>query len=130
MNALLCVNKSKQPTKPKAMKNKIQAIQKYFVQKIVSGDYKAVKVGSHHTDIIVDGEYPFRIWTANEAYGLELYGGGSNKGTCCNAVYITFTKEEQETIYNNLRADTCKERKAEAMERLAQAKKDVANINC
>jgi len=54
------------------MKKQIQSIQKYFKDKLLSGEYEVtVPTSEHITELIIDEEFKFSIWTSNG--GFEQY---------------------------------------------------------
>lgn len=48
------------------MKRKIQEVQEYFKNKILTGNFTVLSVKEYALEIKIDGEYLFTIWVGNE----------------------------------------------------------------
>jgi len=106
------------------MKNKIQEINDYFVNKIITKDYEIVKTTLHNFYILIDGEYNFSIWVANQDCGIRTYDVGGD-----NFMTLTFTKEEKEIIWNNVK-DFLKQKELEIkMKQFEQLKQELHGNN-
>lgn len=53
--------------------DKIKEIQDYLRLKILTGEFETMEICSHYARIIIDGEYKFSIWTANNLQFCEPY---------------------------------------------------------
>lgn len=51
----------------------LQAVDKYYKQKLKKGEFDVVKEDPHSVIACVDGRFHFEIWTANEDYALRVY---------------------------------------------------------
>ena len=49
------------------MEDKIQEVEQYFRNKLVSGEYKVVERDAHRWQVLIDGKYNFSMWVANGA---------------------------------------------------------------
>jgi hypothetical protein len=55
------------------IKKMIAEVQKYFMDKLLSKDFKLIKVGEYTVTISID-EYIFLLWTSNGAAFLNFHG--------------------------------------------------------
>lgn len=52
-------------------KEVIVSVHDYFRDKLIKGDFETGKNNQFHIDCIIDGDYRFTIWWANEDYGIR-----------------------------------------------------------
>jgi hypothetical protein len=55
------------------IKKMIAEVQKYFMDKLLSKDFKVVEIGYHTMTISID-EYIFTLWISNGSTFLNFYG--------------------------------------------------------
>lgn len=55
------------------MKNKIQEIKDYLKLKILTGEFETKEVCFHYARIVIDSEYKFSIWVANNLNFCQPY---------------------------------------------------------
>jgi hypothetical protein len=67
----------------------IKEIQDYFINKVVTGDYKVTEFDSHYLKITIDGKYDFCLWTINKAEYFSTYSGSFN------FIELPFTEEQK-----------------------------------
>lgn len=57
------------------MKEQLKELRKYFLNKILKGDYELGKIDAHCLKLKVDKEFLFCFWVANNDYGIKQYNG-------------------------------------------------------
>ena len=55
------------------MKNTIKEVQDYFKNKILSGDFIITEATIHTATFIIDEEFTFTFWTANDGLHCDQY---------------------------------------------------------
>lgn len=60
------------------MKKTILRVQNYFINKILIGDYKVIKIEQYTMKIEIDELYKFCIWIANGKGHVKTYNGMYN----------------------------------------------------
>lgn len=86
--------------KTEDLKNTVNALNDYFVEKLVNSDYKIVDRGEHMVKVDISG-YEFNIWIANDDWGVRTYG----EGFVGNFMQLNFDKRQRKIIYKNLMSD-------------------------
>lgn len=71
------------------MKKKIQEVEQYFRDKLVSGDYEVAVRDSFRWEVLVDGEYTFTLWIGNGANAFTI-----SDILKPSYMFFTFTEEE------------------------------------
>ncbi len=61
------------------MKEKIQEVQLYFINKIMKGQYKVLGVDRYSVKVIIDAKYIFELWHCSKEFGFKIWllGGES-----------------------------------------------------
>ena len=55
------------------MKTKIKEVQNYFKSAILEGRYEVKDANTRYITVLIDGEYEFKLWLANEEWGFSFY---------------------------------------------------------
>jgi uncharacterized protein YaiE (UPF0345 family) len=87
----------KQTLKTKIMEQAIKEVQKYFINKILSGEFEITKKGECTFTVLVDGKYSFCIWMANQPQNRRLYEGE------LNFIWVEFTQKQRLKLHSVLR---------------------------
>ena|SRR5690554_1032178 len=77
------------------MKTKIKEVQNYFKSAILEGRYEVKDTSQYYITVMIDEDFSFKLWTANEAYGFKIYFSG--EGSFMN---VQFNEEEKKIGYD------------------------------
>ena len=55
------------------MKNSIDEVQGYFKNKIITGQYDVIEIDTYTIKILIDEEYIFNLWIANDGFNFGTY---------------------------------------------------------
>ena len=81
---------------------KVEDIADYFKKQIVDGNYEILEVKSHFTEIRIDEDFEFNLWTANDQPEcMATFHNDSLSGMLKK--YMKFTPEEQSKIWDVLK---------------------------
>lgn len=73
----------------------ITSVHDYFRAKLVKGEFETDRQNEFHVDAIIDNEYRFTIWWANEEYGIKTYEGSFMK--------LNLKVKDKKSIWSKLR---------------------------
>lgn len=73
----------------------ITSVHDYFIAKLVKGEFEIDRQNEFHVDVIVDNDYRFTIWWANEDYGIKTYHG--------SFMELNFKVKDKKSIWSKLR---------------------------
>lgn len=113
----------------KSIGDKIKEIQKYFINKVKTGDYKVLKIGEHTTKIKVDDFYEFEMWTGNGKSSYDFY---DNAFVLASNLTISMKGLESRGwahMKKHLTGEIAKKARREKMKEFNRLKKEL-NINC
>jgi len=68
------------------IQDKIEEVQKYFIDKVIKGDYKVFKIEQYTATILIDDKYQFDMWISNGKYSYDFY---SSNFSNCKSLNIT-----------------------------------------
>ena len=71
------------------MKEKIKEVQQYFANKILNGDYNIRNISQYTIRIVIDNEYNFTLWVANDGLNFGTYE------SVMNFMNIQFNEEDK-----------------------------------
>ena len=77
-------------------KEAIIAVQEYFKEKLLNGEFEFIEFSEHITTVAIDQDYIFLLWTANGSKHLKIY---ENRISTMN---LAFTEIEQKIIWGRL----------------------------
>jgi uncharacterized protein YqiB (DUF1249 family) len=77
------------------MELNIKKVENYFINKIISGEYKVVEVCDYTLKLTIDNEYKFVLWVANEKVCLRTYDEG-------NYMRLDFSSSDQEQSWAHI----------------------------
>jgi len=79
------------------MKNSIEEVQHYFNTKIINAKYEVLEIDEHTITVIIDNEYRFCLWIANDGYSFGLYDGSYN------FMQIKLSEVDKKKAFNNVK---------------------------
>jgi uncharacterized protein YaiE (UPF0345 family) len=79
------------------MEQAIKEVQKYFTNKLLSGEFEVTKRGECTFTVMVDGKYSFCIWMANQPNNRRLYEGEAS------FISLDFTQKQRLKLHSVLR---------------------------
>lgn len=79
------------------MEEKIQEVEQYFRDKLISGDYAVKSIDKFTWGVLVDDKYLFSLWVANGEYGCEI-------SNTIDKSYMIFklSDEDKRELWSNL----------------------------
>lgn len=79
------------------MEDKIQEVEQYFRDKLISGDYVVKSIDRFTWSVLVDDKYVFSLWVANGEYGCGI-------NNTIDKSYMSFelSDEDKREFWSNL----------------------------
>lgn len=112
------------------MKQKIEEVQQYFINKLVNADFEIKRGDSNILKVIVDGKYPFVIWIANDQ--PEHLGTYSDTGDSF-MLLPEFTTDQKNILYEKIKDEIfrytdSRYRKINLVQQIAELQNELDNL--
>ena len=85
------------------MKTKIKEVHDYFRDKLIKGDFKVRSIEEYYILLIIDGEYLFVIWSANESYALRAESCFINRRFEYSFMDINFREKDKISLWGKIK---------------------------
>lgn len=79
------------------MEEKIQEVEQYFRNKLISGDYVVESVDAYIWSVLVDNKYIFHLWVANGEPHCEI-----NNTLNKSYMYLKLSVDDRRKLWDNL----------------------------
>lgn len=104
------------------MKDKIKEVELYFRKSLTEGDFKIKERDTYLIKLLIQDEYHFTLWIANEVKSLHLH----NEFGSSSYMQFELSEKEKESIWNQLfKEERHKEGVSEKRDRLLKAKNKI-----